>query len=320
MNFVRIKLFILISVSIFLASCVSINTDGTKAVETFTVTSPIVKSVVFPTFTIPIIDTFTPSLCDPLSVDYCIGDGNFYLHLPIASPGVFTIDRSYPYGTTSGGTRSPHSGVEFYNASGTPVQAALEGIVVFSGEDTSTVFGPFSNYYGTLVVLQHELPGMTLYTFYGHLSKGDVELGDQVISGQKIGEVGASGVALGSHLHFEVRRDPFDLTSTLNPELWLIPLDGRGVLSIRFTDELRNFLQVQPNIQYYPDRSDSYTQAWQPEPYASEISERDHLENLVLGNLESGQYRITYIWEGILYEKWVEVHAGMLTQVAIVLP
>ena len=68
-----------------------------------------------------------------------------------------------------------------------------------------------------------------MYTLYAHLSKVDVQAGDEVKAGDLIGKVGQSGVATGSYLHFEVRKggDGTDYFSTQNPELWLAPNDGR---------------------------------------------------------------------------------------------
>jgi murein DD-endopeptidase MepM/ murein hydrolase activator NlpD len=58
--------------------------------------------------------------------------------------------------------------------------------------------------YGRRVVIDH---GDGLLTLYAHASKLLVEEGDQVRVGQEIAEVGRSGNAHGTHLHFEVRRD-----------------------------------------------------------------------------------------------------------------
>jgi murein DD-endopeptidase MepM/ murein hydrolase activator NlpD len=311
---------IITSIFLFLlVSCAnSLDFESITATVTLPTFSPLPSISPSPLF----LPTATPiiSQCDPDTEEYCIEEGTFYLQLPISLPGVNTVDRGYPYGSTFGGTRNPHYGVEFYNATGTPVQAAYDGSVFFAGSDRTQIFGLNVNYYGNLVVLKHHLPDQVLYTLYGHLSKIDVMAGQTVIAGEKIAEVGASGSAIGSHLHFEVRLQPENLDSTLNPELWLIPLPGTGVLALRFTDVLGNYFHVQPNVQYYSMLSESFIAAWQPESYDDELVSNKKWENVVLGNLDEGRYRISCIWEGVLYERWVDIQENKLTRVAFRLP
>lgn len=135
------------------------------------------------------------------------------------------IDRTYAYGDTNLNTRPVHLGVEFVNERNTAVYAAKAGRVVFAGEDSDTLLGPRLGYYGNVVILAHDLvslAGSRLFTLYGHLEKIEVEAGQFVEDQARIGRVGSSGVALGPHLHFEVRvSNPFDYRQTRNPELWL---------------------------------------------------------------------------------------------------
>ena len=56
-----------------------------------------------------------------------------------------------------------------------------------------------------------------ILTVYAHCSKLDVQVGQHINQGQKIGEVGATGKVTGPHLHFEIRRDG----RYVNPELIL---------------------------------------------------------------------------------------------------
>lgn len=87
-----------------------------------------------------------------------------------------------------------HSGVDFAAARGTPVRAAAGGVVVAAG---------WRGGYGRQVQIVH--PGASA-TSYAHLSAMVVEPGMRVRRGQVIGYVGASGLATGPHLHFEVMR------------------------------------------------------------------------------------------------------------------
>ncbi len=147
------------------------------------------------------------------------------------------IDLTYPYGGTQFGAREVHLGVEFANPRYTPVLAAAEGRVFFAGADDRIRFGPDLNYYGNLVVLEHPIQtanGLRLYTLYAHLEDVNVQTGDSVAVGDKIGRVGATGIAIGSHLHFEVRAgDATNYRSTRNPVLWLMPYREHGTLAGR---------------------------------------------------------------------------------------
>ncbi len=149
---------------------------------------------------------------------------------PIGPNGNQTIDPTYPYASTRNGTLEPHHGVEFPNGSGTPVLAAQNGEVVFAGNDELTLLGPYTSFYGNVVILRHPalFEGRDLFTLYAHLSAIDVEVGQTVALGEQIGAVGATGAADGSHLHFEVRLDENDYGHTTNPVLWFAPLNGSG--------------------------------------------------------------------------------------------
>jgi murein DD-endopeptidase MepM/ murein hydrolase activator NlpD len=266
--------------------------------------------------------TVTPAACSPESTNYCVVDAFFVFQIPIAPPGTDTIDRYYPYGGTEGGTRDPHHGVEFYNASGTPVLAAANGTVYFAGNDKSQFFSPWANFYGKLIILKHALPGTpfgTLFTIYAHLSKEDVSTGQSVTTGEKIGEVGSSGSAEGSHLHFEVRYEPNEYTSTLNPELWLVPHPGNGTLAIVVTDNNGKIILQNFNVQYYPDRNNPATKAFDVNSYAPEtVNPRNPWwgESATLGDQPAGWYRITFLWAGAWIERWIEIQPGKLTRVA----
>ena len=93
----------------------------------------------------------------------------------------------------NGEPRSPHAGVDVNLPAGTPVVAIADGVVAFAGEQ---FFG------GNSVVLDH---GGSVFSIYYHLREYAVSEGQNVIRGERIGAVGASGRATGPHLHFSVR-------------------------------------------------------------------------------------------------------------------
>ena len=86
-----------------------------------------------------------------------------------------------------------HAGVDLAAPVGTPVYAALGGVVIFRGWNS---FG-----YGYAIVLAHG----PFTTVYGHLSDINVSCGQSVSPGQVIGGSGNSGNSSGPHLHFEIR-------------------------------------------------------------------------------------------------------------------
>jgi hypothetical protein len=95
-----------------------------------------------------------------------------------------------------GGAARParHAGIDLRAATGTPVLAAADGLVLRTGSQV---------YAGRLVVVAHDLD---LVTVYYHLSAVEVAPGQAVRRGEVIGRVGASGNATAAHLHFGVCR------------------------------------------------------------------------------------------------------------------
>lgn len=304
----------------FIASCASTQTVAPVISATSTIQSSFEPTSTFipPTrIVIPLpttTQTASPIPCDPLTADFCITDGHLLLQRPIQPPNNDSVERTYPFASTADGTRDPHRGVEFVNALGTPVYAAGEGVVLFAGSDEAAIYSPWRNYYGNLVVLQHE---GDLYTLYAHLSAINVTEGESVEAGEQIGEVGRSGVAIGSHLHFEVRRgDVEDYFSMVNPELWLLPSQPDfGALSLSIQDANSAFQRATITLQKYSTSDEAvelnYLEAYDPILALGE-------ENVGINDLPAGRYRITFIHNGGFYERWVEVQSGKLAQVVIV--
>ncbi len=98
-----------------------------------------------------------------------------------------------------------HQGVDLPLQTGTPIYAAFDGEVRIS---------KYMGGYGNLVVIRHP---NGIETFYGHLSKRNVESGDWVRAGDEIGLGGSTGRSTGAHLHFETRYNGF----AFDPQ-WLI--------------------------------------------------------------------------------------------------
>ena len=270
-------------------------------------------TVAFPTAN-QVTPTPTHIPCDPRTVDYCIADGHFILQRPIQPPANDSVDPTYRYASTANGTRDPHHGIEIGKDFGTPVQSAADGVVIFAGPDQAAIYSPWANYYGNVIVIHHSAD---LFTLYAHLSEINVEVGDVVQVGEKIGEVGQTGAATGSHLHFEVRRGEVEnYFSTVNPELWLAPSHAEyGAVALTILDEAGLLQRAKFTLQNYSASNEilgeHYLETYDPHMPAYE-------ENAALGDLPAGRYRITLIQNGHLYERWVEVQSGKLTQVVIV--
>jgi murein DD-endopeptidase MepM/ murein hydrolase activator NlpD len=86
-----------------------------------------------------------------------------------------------------------HKGQDISAPTGTPVNATADGVVVIAG---------WVKGYGNGIYIDH---GNGISTRYGHLSRIDVVVGQQIKQGQHLGLVGSTGRSTGPHLHYEVR-------------------------------------------------------------------------------------------------------------------
>jgi murein DD-endopeptidase MepM/ murein hydrolase activator NlpD len=125
--------------------------------------------------------------------------------LPVHGPAISEFGKRSVY---NGQPRSPHSGTDFSSAPGTPIRAPNGGKVVLA----------VSLYYsGNTVILDH---GQGLYSYFGHMSAFAAQEGDTVAAGDVVGQVGATGLVTGPHLHWSIRLagtrvDPLSLVDVL---------------------------------------------------------------------------------------------------------
>ncbi len=276
-----------------------------------------------PTVT-PTMETASTELELPTGLDcgetFCQAPWAGLLARPIQPEGRNTIDLTYPYANTKNGQLDPHHGVEFPNPYGTQVLAAGSGEVVYAGEDSLTVLGPFTGFYGNVLILRHDdlFGGEDVFTLYAHLSSIEVELGQRVETGDVIGKVGQSGAADGPHLHFEVRLGVNDYAHTLNPVLWFSPFVSvddvpnatlAGLILDPYGQPLSDFslsleqLDVEGNAvgHYYPL---TYTpSATNAHPVLG--------ENFVVPDIPAGDYRLAFVYGG-LNEVFFTLEPGVL--------
>jgi len=92
------------------------------------------------------------------------------------------------------GQRAFHEGIDVMAEQGVTIRAAAGGVVVYSD---------FHPQYGNMIEIDH---GNDLVSRYAHAAIRAVKVGDVILRGAKVGEVGRTGRATGTHLHFEVRQ------------------------------------------------------------------------------------------------------------------
>lgn len=126
-------------------------------------------------------------------------------------PGLFWLSARFGPRTFRGSTMVKfHYGIDLAACKGTPVRAALYGIVEYAG---------YLHGYGNTIVIEHN---KRFKTRYAHLNTIRVKKGQRVERGYVIGEVGATGYIRkegddGSHLHFEL----YDSGTRINPMQFL---------------------------------------------------------------------------------------------------
>lgn len=126
-------------------------------------------------------------------------------------PVIFPIKKSQRISSGFGMRRHPitkrrqfHTGIDIPQIKGTAVYSTGNGIVNRKG---------YSSGYGYFIEITH---AGGFHSFYAHLSKTMVKMGDSVSIAQQIACVGNTGISTGSHLHYEVRKG----NRYLNPSDW----------------------------------------------------------------------------------------------------
>ncbi|GAB4502054.1 MAG: hypothetical protein Fur0035_16000 [Anaerolineales bacterium] len=238
---------------------------------------------------------------------------HFYFIRPIAADEVNWPVADYRYGGVffEGVT---HTGVDIPAKAGTTVHAAAAGTVVwagwglFSGEPNNT-----SDPYGQAVAIRHDFGynDQPLYTVYAHMRQVDVTYGQWVDVNAPLGEVGDTGYTTGPHLHFEVRVGKNAYYYTRNPELWIAPPQGWGVLAGRILNDKGETITKTSVLV----RSKITTQEWKVYTYGPEAVRPDDFygENMVLSDLPAGPYSV-FVTAGEQIRKIeVEIHPGQIT-------
>jgi hypothetical protein len=228
------------------------------------------------------------------------------------------IDGTYRYGSTMGGNFQQHQGIEFNNPPGTPVHAIGDGVVVFAGAAEQG-----SN---TVAVL-HDRRWEDRYVFstYYHNSALEVRSGQRVTTGQVIARVGNTGRATNNHLHLEMHVAPTADSSqivnpaqrfppfTVNPELWLEPLPGTGIIAGRVQNAAGQPIpgaRVYGIVLPYPAETpfsfaETYGDRARPDPA--------HGEHFAVGDVPAGDYGLGVDIDGVRVWRRVRVEAGKVS-------
>ena len=217
-----------------------------------------------------------------------------------------------------------HQGVEFNNPDGTPVYAIGAGKVVYAGPAEQ----------GALTVaIRHDTtvtgPGgpLRIFSVYYHNSSLVARVGQRVAAGDLIARVGNTGRATNDHLHLEVHAVPGDDVAlvvdslerfpayTTNPELWIEPIPGTGLIAGQVLDAAGKPV---PQARVYgiikPDPAET------PFSFAETYGDKAHPhplygEHFAVGDVPPGSYVLGVEINGRKVFRRVTVEAGKLSWV-----
>ena len=238
---------------------------------------------------------------------------HFYFSRPIAADQINWPSQNYRYGGEFF-QDVVHTGVDIPAPKGTPVLAAGSGKVIWAGYGVYRGGYDTTDPYGLAVTIRHDFGyhGQTLYSIYGHLDEIDVVEGQLVQTGDILGQVGETGKVTGPHLHFEVRLGENNFFATRNPELWIVPPVGWGVLAGQILDSNGWPVEAQPVVV----TSAVTGQNWFSQSYGAAGPVNQDLyyqENLVVGDLPEGRYIIRISYAGRSYDDEVQIYPGKVS-------
>ena len=239
---------------------------------------------------------------------------HFYFAAPIAAayPGDPVAD--YRYGGIYFGPDVIHTGIDIPAPRGADVLAAGPGTVVWAG--IGLYSGSQYNLkdpYGLAVAIRHDFgyKDQQLFTVYAHMEDVAVIVGQWVNTGTVVGHIGDTGNTTGPHLHFEVRLGENDFWQTRNPELWISPPQGYGVLVGRVLSTAGNRLE---SYLVYIKSLDTKAR-YEVKTYGPTTINSDayYNENMVIGNLPAGEYEINIPYGALNRKTNIQILPGQIT-------
>jgi murein DD-endopeptidase MepM/ murein hydrolase activator NlpD len=226
------------------------------------------------------------------------------------------IDQTARYGDAE-------SGALFDELEGTPVLAVGSGVVVHAGPAEQG---------GLVVAIRHDTSvtvdgrRMVLFSTYAHNARILVSLGQRVARGQPIARVGDTGhathVQAALEVHVAPSDDPKAVLETsrfpafaVNPELWIDPLPGTGIVAGAVLDAggrpvagARIYGLVKPEPQEAPF---SYAQTYGERAHADPLLHED----FAVSDVPAGEYDLGVTIGGARVIRHIRVEAGKLTWV-----
>jgi murein DD-endopeptidase MepM/ murein hydrolase activator NlpD len=276
-----------------------------------TITERPLVEVTFPASTPPELRLRRPPLYEPpLALN---PNDHFYFSRPVPLDYAEESEADYRYGYILPKTTTIHTGTDIKEPLHTPILAIGDGKVVFAGYGLVNGAGDKDDPYGLAVMIRHNLSyqNRTLLTVYAHMEKATVIKGDWVKAGDQIGFVGLTGATSGPHVHIEVRLEINDGSYQIqNPELWMVPPVGYGVLAGRVMDTAGNLLGERKIFV----RSLEANKVWTMVTYSTRMKAVDeyYRENLVLSDLPAGKYEASLYYYG-LQKQVIEILPGAIT-------
>jgi murein DD-endopeptidase MepM/ murein hydrolase activator NlpD len=242
---------------------------------------------------------------------------------PIAPADQPFIDQTDRYGAVAGD--GPEPGVAFDEPDGTPVLAIGPGVVVHAGPAEPE---------GLVVAIRHDTTlaadgrRMVLFSTYAHNARLLVTVGQRVTRGQPIARSGTTGRTTHAQLNLEVHVAPTDDAKAVmdwarfpeyavNPELWIDPLPGTGLVAGQVWDSsgaavrgARVYGLVKPEPQEAPfSYAETYADRAHPDPVLH--------EHFAVGDVPAGEYDLGVTIGAQRVIRHIRVEAGKLTWVEL---
>ncbi len=232
---------------------------------------------------------------------------------------------SYQFGSTGGGRYRIHHGMDIANTFGTPVRAATTGTVVHAGPDDPELLGPYNNFYGNAVVIRLDrrlaVAGgeMDVFLLYGHLSEVTVTQGQRVQPDDIVGMVGMTGIAIGPHLHVEMRVGANRYETSVNPYLWVEPPPGHGAVAVRLlTADGRTWPRARVTIARFEGSMATWARVMEIYPDNESVNpDPAYGENGAMDAVPAGVYYLVGVVNGERVAGEVTVRAGETTFVEL---